>query len=162
MWIIPTVPGQCWQWCLDMILISAPRRQPDQAAQIVTVHILLHSLRPEQYNSLTMKADATYRSYLDSRKEFTLSWLDNCPCAYTYTCSKSSNYCINIYICADTIYFQDFPVASLSSAVCSSFLQSWEKLVVFGKQVDRYAVELFWIKSVDLLCSLCRSEHFNG
>ena len=55
--------------------------------------------RSAEYNSETVKADATYRSYADSRKEFTLSWLDNCPCDFTMYIlkhSNSSNYCIYI------------------------------------------------------------------
>ena len=115
--------------------------------------------RSAEYNSETVKADATYRSYADSRKEFTLSWLDNCPCAFTMYIlkhSNSSNYCIYIRkYTIDTIYFQDFPVARyLASAVCSSFSQSRENLWYLENKLSCFGS--------NLLIFFVLSAHFNG
>ena len=67
------------------------------------------------------------------------------------TYSNSSNYCIYIRkYTIDTIYFQDFCCKIFSLCSLQLVFSISRELVVFGKQV-----ELFWIKSVDLLCSIC-------
>ena len=115
--------------------------------------------RSAEYNSETVKADATYRSYADSRKEFTLSWLDNCPCAFTMYIlkhSNSSNYCIYIRKCKytiDTIYFQDF---------CCKIFSLCSLQLVFAISNLWYLENKLSCFGSNLLIFFVLSAHFNG